>query len=383
MRIPLKYNVRNLLRRKTRSSLTAAGIMLVVVVNVFMFSFARGMLLMVKSSGSPDNIIVLDRKGKTCLFSELKSPDFNLLRTMPEIKKTATGEVMVSPELVVQALIQSGDYKNRPGVVRGITPIAYDVTEKIQITEGRKPAEAFEIAAGELAHANIGIPASGLEVGKKIEFEDESWTVVGRFSTGGTVLDGQLLANLADIQAVLNRHTYSAAVLKLQNPASMAPVVADLNARNDIQVQAISEIDYYKDYAKGFGRIIFLAITMAVICALGGLVGGMNTMYSSVFGRVREVATLQVLGFGKKDVILSFIVESLMLAIIGGIAGCLLGLLADSLAIKLAMGAFDIHVDWLTFGGGMLVAVVIGIIGALPPVIRATRMPVTDALRYN
>ncbi|MFH1421795.1 MAG: FtsX-like permease family protein [Planctomycetota bacterium] len=382
MRIPLKYNVRNLLRRKARTALTAFGIMLVVVVGVFMFAFSRGMMFMVKNSGQPENVIVMSRKAANCIFSSLGSSDYNYLRSLSQIKRDANGEQLISPQITHQSYVNAGQFNDRPGVIRGITPEAFKVNNTIKIIKGSPPAAGHQIAVGELTHTALGIPASELEVGREIEFDGTKWKIVGRFSAGGTAIDSEILAEMSDYLAALKRQTYSIAMLKLKDVSMVAPLVADLNARNDIQVKAISETDYYKEYSVGFDRIIFLAIVMSVIAGIGGLVGGMNTMYASVLGRIREIATLQVLGFGKRDIILSFIIESLIISLPGGIAGCLISLLVNGLQTKLSMGAFIIRVDWIAIAGGMLIAVFIGFIGALPPAFRATRLKITDALKY-
>jgi len=227
------------------------------------------------------------------------------------------------------------------------------------------------------------VPADEVEIGREIEFEGRKWRVVGHFDAGGTAVDSQVLTDSSDYMAALNRQTYSCALVKVKDVSMIAPLVASLNARNDILVKATTEAEYYADFAKGFERIIFLAVAMSVIAAIGGLVGGMNTMYASVLGRIREIATLQVLGFSKGDVILSFVIESLIIAIPAGLVGCLLCLPVNGLPTKLSMGAFAIRVDWVAVAGGMIVAVAIGVVGALPPAFRATRLKITEGLRYN
>lgn len=147
-------------------------------------------------------------------------------------------------------------------------------------------------------------------------------------------------------------------------------------------MKASSEKEYYREYAEGTGRIILLAVAMSIIAAIGGLVGGMNTMYASVLSRVREIATLQVLGFTRKDVIVCFVIESLILSLAGCVIGCAAGLGINGLPTKLAMGAFALEVDWTALCGGAGIALFIGVIGALPPALRAVRMKIPEALRY-
>jgi len=358
------------------------GISLVVTVGTIMFAFSRSMLRMRKNSGSPDNVVVMSRLAGSREYSSLRVEDYNLLRSLPHIKRNQKGELLISPESASSISIDTENFVNRPSIVRGVTPIMFQVYENIKL-EGEPPCPGGNIVVGKLAFAALGVPPSELAVGKHLKFLGKIWKIVGYFSTGGTALDSEILAEISEFMAALRRDTYSAVVVKVNDLSSVSPLVASLNARNDIQVKAVSESDYYKEYTEGFSRIIFLAVAMSIITAVGGLVGGMNTMYTSVLGRIREIATLQVLGFSKADVILSFIIESFIISIPAGIVGCLAGFFVNGLPTKLSMIAVSIRVDAIAFLGGMLIAVFIGVVGALPPVIRATRFRITDALRYT
>jgi ABC-type antimicrobial peptide transport system permease subunit len=381
--IPIKYNLRNLVRRKVRTGLTLGGITLVVLVGVMMFAFSRGMLHMSKRSGSPDNILIIDRKGQTCLFSSIKTPDYTYLKGLPEIRKNDKGEVMISPEIVHQVHLSGGAFSDRPGVVRGVTPMAFEVNDSVRMIKGIRPSTGNNIAVGELAHVLLGIPAAELDVGKEVQFLDTTWRVAGIYTAGGTALDAHIMAEMSELMAAIKRQSYSTAIFKMKDPAKIPPLVADLNSRNDIFVKAFTETDYYRERTEGFGRIIFLAVMMSLIAAIGGLVGGMNTMYASVLGRIREIATLQVLGFRKGAIILSFVTESVLIALVAGVIGCSAAFLVHGIPAKFSgIGAFTIHVDWIALVGGMVLALVIGVIGAIPPSLRAVRMEIRDALRF-
>jgi putative ABC transport system permease protein len=383
MRIPLRYNIRNIARRKMRSALTSLGVALVVVVGVAMFAFSRGMLQMQRNSGSPDNIMITSRKSANCIFSSISGDEYNLLRGMPGIKKGRNGQLLIAPEVVQQMNVTAGERKDRPGTARGVMPDMLEVYDNLRITRGAPPSTGYNIAVGELVPATLGVPKSYCEVGKTIEFQGRQWNIVGQFSTGGTAIDSDIMVEISDLMGAMNRQTYSTIMMKVSDQSQLIPAVASLNARNDIQLKAVAETEYYRDMTEGFARVIFLAIAMSVIAGVGGLVGGMNTMYASVLGRVREIGTLRTLGFSRLDVIVSFVIESLIIAIPGGIVGCAAGSLVNGLQTRLMMGAFAMKVDAFVIAGGMLIAVAIGVIGAIPPALRATRLKITDSLRYS
>ncbi|MFH1227872.1 MAG: FtsX-like permease family protein [Planctomycetota bacterium] len=385
MGLPLKYNIRNLMRRKVRTLLTITGIALVVLVSIFMLSFSRGMFLTIKSSGSPDNVIVLSRKGQELGLSSLASADYNLLRNIPEIKKNAQGQPLISPEIYYACTmdIENAKYQGRHGVVRGVEPMAFEVNDKVAITEGTAPDKGFQVTAGRLAYVKLGVPEETIAVGKPISFGGREWTIAGKFSAQGTVMESEIWADIGDLMTVLNRQTYNSAVIKLNNIIDINQVVANLSAGNAIQIKAKSEQDYYQEYASGFERIVYLTIILSIIALIGGLMNGMNTMYTAILGRIREIATLKVLGFGKTSIILSFVMESLIIALIGALIGGLIGLSMDGIPVRFGMFAFAFRVDAAVLIAGLAIAVIIGVFGALLPSLKATGIRIPDALRYE
>ncbi|MCB9936433.1 MAG: FtsX-like permease family protein [Planctomycetes bacterium] len=383
MGVPLRYSLRNLTRRKVRTGLTIAAMALVVSVSVVMFAFAKGLFLSAKSSGSTDNVIVIDRKAANQAFSKLSLTDFNLLKSLPQVKRNERGEPLISPECIQQARVTAGDFKDRPATLRGVKPMVFEVNQQLRLTEGEKAASPRKLMVGSLAHASLGVPAELLAVGKELEFGGETWTIVGRFDAGGTAMDSELVADLNDVMALYNRDTYSAALIKLQNPGEVPLLVRSLNNRNDIQVQAVAEREYYASLAEGFDRIIFLAVFLAVIAGIGGLVSGMNTMYASVLGRIREIGTLKTLGYGPGAIVRSFVIESVAIAVVGGAIGAVVALQANGISAKFAKGAVNLTIDhWAMIAGG-IVALVIGVCGALPPALKGARMEIPAALHYS
>ena len=383
MGVPLRYSLRNLTRRKVRTTLTIAAMALVVSVSVVMFAFAKGLLYSAKSSGSIDNVIVIDRKASNQAFSKLSLTDYNLLKSLPQIKRNSAGDPLVSPECIQQARITAGEYVNRPATVRGVSPMVFEVNQQLHLIEGERPSSGRNLMVGALTHTSMGVPAELLAVGSELQFGDETWKIVGRFEAGGTAMDSEVLADINDVMALFARDTYSAALIKLQNPGEVPMLVRSLNNRNDIQVQAVAEQEYYSSLADGFDRIIFLAVFLAAIAGIGGLVSGMNTMYASVLGRIREIGTLKTIGYGPGAIVRSFVIESVAIALIGGAIGAVIALQANGISAKFAKGAVHLTVDHWALVAGAGVALTIGIFGALPPALKGAKMGIPAALHYG
>ncbi|MCC6465808.1 MAG: ABC transporter permease [Planctomycetes bacterium] len=383
MPIPLRYSVRNVFRRKMRTILTVLAVALVVGVSTFMAAYVRGVLNAARNSGSPDNIVVMDRRAASQVFSKISQRDLALLKSLPQLRRDASGEALISAEAVHQSRVSVGEYKDRPGTIRGVSARVFDVNGLLTLKEGTRPTTGRNIVVGELAFAALGVPAEALAPGAEVQIENETWKVVGRFAAGGTALDSEILADIADVMAVYQRESYSTALLKATSPADAAVLVGALNNRNDIQVKAMPEREYYAGLAEGYERIIFLAAGMAVIAAIGGLVSGMNTMYAAVLGRIREIGTLKVLGYRSRAVVVSFVAESLAMALVGALPGLWVASLADGLSTKFATGALRVVVDEWALGIGLAVAVVIGVVGALPPALKGVRLGITNALKYH
>ena len=250
----------------------------------------------------------------------------------------------------------------------------------VKIIEGEKPTSGNNLCVGSLTHTSIGVPEEELAVGKVLTIKGEEWNVVGRFDANGSAVDSEFLADSKDIERVYKRSGHSAVVLKIAKVGDVPVLTQSLNSRMDIQVKAIPEQEYYRGLAEGFERVIFLAVMLAVIAMTGGLVSGMNTMYASVLGRVREIGTLKTLGFSPGSIIKSFLVESVLIAVVGGVVGCAAAWQVNGLQAKVAQGAMQLTIDNTALIVGMCVAVFIGIMGALVPARKGASMKIPDAL---
>jgi putative ABC transport system permease protein len=386
MRLPLKYNVRSLVQRKLRSFLTAAGVALSIFMSVMMLALSRGLLNSTAGSGVPENVILLSKGAESLEFSAVETAYFNLLKGANGIAKTAEGEPMLSPEIYLNSITTvpgaavEGELR---GVIRGVWPVAAEVHEQFKLIEGEFPQRGFQVAVGKLAATKLGVPDELLTVGKTISFEGRDWTIVGRFEAPGSVLDSEIWANLDDAMVAARRDDYSTIVLHAESAATAEGLMTDLKLRTDVRVDPQSEATYYAAMANQLKPVQAVAVAMTVILIAGGLMAGMNTMFTSILGRTREMGVLLVLGYKRKAVLLSFILESILLCLAGGVVGVAGGMALSGLPMKIPMGAFRFLVDGPTIALGIGLALLIGVLGALLPVLRVSRLKIVDSLRAN
>jgi ABC-type antimicrobial peptide transport system permease subunit len=267
------------------------------------------------------------------------------------------------------------------GVVRGVTPAALLVRRNVQLVEGTWPGPD-ELLVGRLAAVKMGRRPEELAVGKTITFEGRVWKIVGRFVAMGSTLESEVWCSLNDLQLAMKRQDLSLVALLLASGATFADVDEFCKERLDLELQATPETRYYESLQRHYGPVRLLAGLIVVIIAGAGVFTGMNIMYGAVVGRVRELATLQTIGFVRRAIALSLIQEGMLLAALASLIAGVFGVLVlQGAAVRFTMGAFTLNVDGTTlligFGGGLL----IGVVGSIPPTIRAMSLLVVEALK--
>lgn len=383
MKLPLRYNMRSVLQRKVRSTLTAAGVGVAIFVAILMIALSRGVISSTRRTASPDNVIVLSKGAESMEFSAIDPSVFHLLRSSEHIR-TDGGEPLASPEAYLNTFVQfpGGDvHGDKRGVVRGVWPVALKVHEQVRIVAGTAPQRGFQVAIGKLAPTKLGVSTDALAIGRSIEFEGQRWTIVGVFEADGTTLESEIWGHLDDVLVASKRTDYSAVSLKVKGSSAAEDLLFDLSTRTDIRVDGKTEQDYYAAIAAAFKPVEAVSVLMTAMLVLGGIMAGMNTMFTSILGRTREMGVLLVLGYKRKAVLLSFLLESVALCLSGGIVGAALGAGLNGLPMKIPMGAFRFVVDATTLGIGLALAALIGVLGALVPVLRVARLQTVEALR--
>jgi putative ABC transport system permease protein len=386
--LPWEYGVRNLLRRPGRSALTLACLTLVVLLVLAVIGFIRGLEASLAVSGDPKVVLVhsLGASENVENSSIPASTTALLAASLAGIqRRSGAGGVQIvyaSSELYLGTHVRvGGDEVTTLGLVRGVTPTALLVRRKVQILEGRWPGQG-EVLVGRLAAVKLGSSADSLAVGQTVTFEGHTWRVSGRFAATGSALESELWCPLEELQQAMIRQDLSIVALTLAPNASFGDVDEFCKERIDLELQASPETAYYQALHKHYGPVRGVAWLVVILVAGAGMFAGLNTMYGAVVGRVRELATLQTLGYARRAIALALMQESVLLAAAASLLAATFALLVvNGMAVRFTMGAFTLCIDSaaviIGFGTGLL----LGIVGALPPAVRAMRMPIAEGLK--
>jgi ABC-type lipoprotein release transport system permease subunit len=386
--LPWEYGVRNLLRRPGRSALTLGALTLVVLLVLVVVGFVRGLGASLAVSGDPDVVLVhslgasenVENSSVPAGTAALLAASLDAVRRRPG--PGGSRVPYASGELYLGTLAAAeGDEGQSLGLVRGVTPAALLVRRKVQILEGRWPGPG-EVLVGRLAAAKLGWGAGALVVGRTVTFEGRAWKVCGRFAARGSTLESELWCALEDLQQATRRQDVSYVALTLAPGASFADVDEFCKERLDLELQATPEAAYYEALRRHYAPVRALAWLVVCLVAGAGVFAGLNAMYGAVVGRVRELATLQALGFARRAVALAVVQEAVLLAAAGSLLAAAFALLVvHGAAVRFTMGAFTLRIDGAAVLVGCGTGLLLGTVGAIPAAVRAMRLPVADGLK--
>jgi len=387
MPIPLIYNVRSVKARWTSTIVALVGIAGTVGVFVAMLSLARGFRATLVTSGSADNALITRAGATSEMTSGVSIDAVKIIQDAPGIARGSEGPLL-TPEAVLMAPIPLRSTGTDANVeLRGVAPNVLTIRKNIRIVEGRMFRHGLnEIVVGKNAKATY----SGLTVGNTIALGSARWQVVGVFDAGGSAFDSEVWGDAHLLNGAYNRpDTFSQSVtVHLTSPAALQQLKDTLTTDPRLNVDVTREIDYYSKQSTRMTQLItILGGFVAAIMAIGAVFGALNTMYSAVAERGREIATMRAVGFNPGSVVLSFLFEALLISFVGGVLGCLAVLPLNGLTTStinfqtfsnLAF-AFKITFDLLWMG--VVFALIMGVLGGMPPAIRAASRPVASALR--
>jgi len=386
MAVPLAYNLRNLRERKTQTLMTALGLALTVAVLLSVLALVDGLRATFRATGDPLNILVLRKGATTELASNFDRSVFNDLKFKPGIARDTSGEPMASLELVTVINLESPEHPKGMNVnFRGLTPLGVRMRRGLVIERGRwfRPGFREVVVGGSIA---ARFPEVG--VGGKVRLGRGDWEVVGVMRAGESSINSEIYCDLNQVAGDETRSdVLSSTLLQASDPVGKAALIRDLSDDQRLNVDAIGETDYYERQTRSSAPVQFVGLFVAGLMAIGSSFAAMNTMYAAVSHRSREIGTLRVLGFSKSEILLSFLMESLVLAALGGILGCLLVLPLNNLSSGIGSfttfseTTFQFRVTPAIIGIGILFAGFMGALGGLFPASNAARKEILVALR--
>jgi putative ABC transport system permease protein len=385
MAIPLSYNLRNLVVRKTTTVMTALGITLTVAVLLAVLALLNGLRTAFQSSGDARQILVM-RKGSTAeLSSGVTREVFQDLKSMAGIARE-DGEPIASLEMVTVINLPSVDSPDGMNVtLRGILPVGVKMRDGLKLQDGRWfQAGQREVVVGK----SVAKRYPGAQLGKRLRFGRGDWEVVGVMDGGQSSVNSEIFGDLNQVSSDFNRADgLSSVLLRATDEATVPALINSLNDDRRLGVEAQTEKSYYEAQTSSGALLQYLGIFISIIMAVGSSFAAMNTMYAAVARRAREIGTLRVLGFSRGSILFSFLIESLLLSALGGLLGCLLVLPLNN--ITTAVGsfvtfseiAFNFRVSPQIMAAGLAFALVMGALGGLFPARMAARKEILTALR--
>lgn len=388
MAVPISYSIRNLKVRKMTTFLTTFGMALVVFVFSAVLMLAAGFEKTLVETGSRENVVVIRKAAGTEVQSGIDRQQANIVQMLPNIAMSSDGKKMLAKELVVLiSLPKIGTSKPSNVVIRGVSDASFSLRDELKIVIGRPfRSGTSEIIVGK----KIAETFSDCNIGDKIRFAMREWTIVGIFDAGNRAFNSEIWGDSEQLLQAFKRPTYSSIIFKMQNPDFFDNLKKTIETDPRLTLEAKRETQYYKDQSEVMAKFLrILGFSVTSIFSIGAIIGAMITMFSAVANRVGEIGTLRALGFQKKDILISFILESLVLGLAGGILGIFLSSFLQYFTVstvnfqtfsELAF-SFDLNFDIAL--KSILFSLFMGLIGGVLPAFRAAKMNIVDALRTS
>jgi putative ABC transport system permease protein len=344
--------------------------------------FMVGMQATLDVSGSKNNIILLGAGSvESVERSEVGMDTAGIVAASIDGLRTRAGIEGVSPEIHIQMPIEV-DGEDRLVLIRGVRPEAYLVHDQVRIIKGHSPRNGRnELLIGKLTARTIGYDTPEETIGKTIILDDDEYTITGVLAASGGIIEGEMWTSLTDLQITTQRDTLSCVVVALDT-AKPSDLDAFAASRIDLELAAVSENEYFSMLSQFYKPIEMMVVMTCVMIAIGGLLGGFNATYASFASRVREVGSLQTLGYQRSAIAISLVQESILTASVGAImASTIAMVLLDGFTVRFSMGTFTLAMDAGIIALGIGSGLLLGVIGAIAPAIRCLQLPIPEALR--
>ena len=381
--VPVSYNCRNLAVRWKTTCMTAGGFTLVVAALVLMLAFVNGVRTVCSVSGEPENVVVLIKGNTDEVLSQMNNRVVSEVENVDGIARSQEGGLLASRELFMvvhhfNPQRSAFDFLQ----VRGVLPAAYQVHTTVEVVSGRR----FRPGRNEVIVGKGVLREFGLDLGDSFDMGRKQWTVAGMFEAGGAAFESEIWCDLHELASQFRREgIFSTVVLRAGNTAEAEKLAGRLVDSRRISVEARTETAYYQKQAEQTESLMTAAWIIAWFMGVGAVFGVMNTMFAAINQRTKDIAVLRIMGFGAKEILLSFLLEALLIAGIGGAVGAGLGYAANGLTRTAAIGArqigFAFHVDGWTLLLVVLFSLGMGLLGGLIPALSAMRVSPIEALR--
>ena len=380
MAIPLKYSLRSLLTRRVSTLLITLGIALVVFIFISMIATAQSMKGAIMQTGSDENVIIKNKAVPAVEFGLLSEEVLNVIKYLPGIARSIRDIPLVSPELYNRKFIKFGEQDKVVWLrIRGITPAAFEVYPQITVVQGTLPRRG-EIMIGKEVAVKF---SREFAVGDTLQVGKENHRISGIFESGGSTFEGEIWMDKEDMKLDFDMHGLSQVTVRLESPGLKDSFIRDLSRNLQLPTaDAVGEKEYFASEGQSSTFVLVMGIIIAVLMALGAIFGGMNLMYMTIAARIREIGTLRALGFSRSNILASLLMESLIIALLGGVAGSALSIIVNGYSLELFEVAFSITISPFILLLGLMVSVLIGIGGGLLPGLSASRMQIVEALRH-
>jgi putative ABC transport system permease protein len=388
MRVPLSYVARNLWVRRLTTVLTAGGMALVVFVFSAVLMLDAGLKATMISSGSDSNVVIIRKGSDTEVQSGLERDTAAVVETLPQVARGPDGGTLVSREIVVlDSLSKRGGAQRTNVPVRGLSTIGVQLRGQVRLVEGRmfRPGASEVIVGKSVAH-----DFSGVGVGQTLHFAQRQWLIVGRFDAQRSAFDSEIWGDCEQLQQAFRRTVYSSLIVRLASPSGFEALRDAIDADPRLQLQARRERRYYEDQSRQMSDFIrILGLTLSVIFSLGAMIGAAITMYASVATRTAEIGTLRALGFARRSILIAFLLESMLLALAGGLAGLAAASMLQAVRISttnfqtFSELAFSFELTPGVAARSIVFALMMGLAGGVLPAAKAARMRIVDALRAS
>jgi putative ABC transport system permease protein len=386
MAIPLAYNIRNLWTRRLTTILTVSGMALVVFVFASILMLADGLQKTLVETGSYDNVVFLRKGSSSEVVSGVTRQQASILETFPETAVGQKGQRLLAKEVVVLvALTKKGSDKPSNVVLRGIDENSLFLRSQVRLVEGRLPRMGTsEVIAG----ASIVKRFKDIGIDQTLYFGTRQWRIVGVFDAGNTGFSSEIWGDADQFMQAFRRNGYSSVIFRLQDSSEFPNVKSRIENDPRLTIEVKRETKYYEDQSEMMAKFLrVLGISLTIIFSIGAMIGAMITMYSAVANRTAEIGTLRALGFKRRDIMIAFLLEALLLGFLGGAMGLFFASFMQLITIStmnfqsFSELAFSFSLNSRIIYMGMAFALIMGFVGGVLPAVRASRMIIVDALR--